>query len=106
MASLEFGPDAIREAYKVVSAQLPPTPVFTSTKMNQMSGLNLFFKAENLQKTGSFKARGALFAVTIDIMAFVGLFLYRRQMPAKYFIVICLQVDSLLKRDPDVPGVV
>jgi serine racemase len=40
------------------------TPVFTCAYLNTLSGgRNLFFKAENLQKTGSFKARGATNAV-------------------------------------------
>lgn len=39
------------------------TPIFTSQNLNQISGANLFFKCENLQKTGSFKFRGACNAV-------------------------------------------
>ena len=35
------------------------TPVLTSATFDEMSGLNLYFKCENLQKTGSFKVRGA-----------------------------------------------
>ena len=36
------------------------TPVVSSTLLNQWSGHRIFFKAECLQKTGAFKARGAL----------------------------------------------
>lgn len=39
------------------------TPVLTSRVLNELSGAELFFKCENLQKTGSFKARGAHNAV-------------------------------------------
>ncbi len=39
------------------------TPVFTCQNLNQLTGGNLFFKCENLQKTGSFKIRGASNAV-------------------------------------------
>jgi len=39
------------------------TPVFSSASLDAMAGLQLFFKAENMQKTGSFKARGATNAV-------------------------------------------
>lgn len=39
------------------------TPVHTSDTMNRLSGRELFFKCENLQKTGSFKYRGATNAV-------------------------------------------
>lgn len=35
------------------------TPVLTSRSLNEATGTELWFKAENLQKTGSFKARGA-----------------------------------------------
>jgi len=39
------------------------TPVLTSTSLNAMTGAQLFFKCENLQKTGSFKIRGASNAI-------------------------------------------
>jgi threonine dehydratase len=37
--------------------------VFTSGRLDELSGAKLFFKCENFQKTGSFKARGAMNAV-------------------------------------------
>jgi hypothetical protein len=39
------------------------TPVFTNSTFDKLIGRKAFFKAENLQKTGSFKARGALNSV-------------------------------------------
>jgi threonine dehydratase len=39
------------------------TPVLSSLQINEIAGASLFFKAEPLQKTGSFKARGATNAV-------------------------------------------
>lgn len=39
------------------------TPVHTSSLVDKLVGKNVYFKCENLQKTGSFKARGALNAV-------------------------------------------
>jgi threonine dehydratase len=39
------------------------TPVLTSDTLNQNDQCQLFFKCENLQKTGSFKIRGALNSV-------------------------------------------
>ncbi|XP_045613647.1 serine racemase-like [Procambarus clarkii] len=42
------------------------TPVLTSTSLDAIAGRQLFFKAENLQKTGSFKARGACNAVLLE----------------------------------------
>ena len=35
------------------------TPIFTSSKLNNWLGHYIYFKAENLQKIGAFKARGA-----------------------------------------------
>jgi len=39
------------------------TPVLRSAALDRLAGCALFFKTENFQKTGSFKARGALNAV-------------------------------------------
>lgn len=39
------------------------TPVFTSATLDRELGAHVFFKAENLQKVGAFKARGATNAV-------------------------------------------
>ncbi|MGC9350211.1 MAG: pyridoxal-phosphate dependent enzyme, partial [Anaerolineae bacterium] len=39
------------------------TPIFVSATLDRMIGARLFFKAENMQKTGSFKARGGCSAV-------------------------------------------
>nr|WP_281721483.1 beta-hydroxyaspartate dehydratase BhcB [Nitrosomonas nitrosa] len=39
------------------------TPVLTSRMLNELTGAELFFKCENLQKAGAFKARGAANAV-------------------------------------------
>lgn len=35
------------------------TPIFTSRTVNRLTGWNVFFKAENLQRAGAFKFRGA-----------------------------------------------
>ena len=40
------------------------TPVLTSRSLNQHTGLQVFFKAEHLQRTGSFKFRGAYNALS------------------------------------------
>ncbi|XP_012943830.1 probable serine racemase [Aplysia californica] len=53
----------IREAEERISKHIHRTPVFTSRQADEKAGRRLFFKAENLQKTGSFKVRGALNAV-------------------------------------------
>ena len=54
---------AIREAHQRIAARIHRTPVLTSSSLNEMAGAEIFFKCENLQKTGSFKIRGATNAV-------------------------------------------
>jgi threonine dehydratase len=51
---------AIRAAQERIADVLHRTPVISSASVNAELGAALWFKAENLQKTGSFKARGAL----------------------------------------------
>src|ERR1700723_1091118 len=53
----------IREAHARIAARIHRTPVFTSMSLDEIGGAQLFFKCENLQKTGSFKIRGATNAV-------------------------------------------
>jgi threonine dehydratase len=49
----------IREAGRALEGVAHRTPVIESHSMNEISGLQLYFKAETLQRTGSFKFRGA-----------------------------------------------
>lgn len=53
----------IKKAHERISPYIHFTPYFTSSTLDSIVGRKVFFKAENLQKTGSFKARGALNAV-------------------------------------------
>jgi threonine dehydratase len=53
----------IRAAHARIAAQIHRTPVMTSRALDEIAGSSLFFKCENLQKTGSFKIRGATNAV-------------------------------------------
>lgn len=55
----------IKKAHERISPYIHFTPYFTSSTLDSIVGRNVFFKAENLQKTGSFKARGALNAASI-----------------------------------------
>lgn len=57
------GRNTIAEAADRIQTLIHRTPILTSRILNQMTGCNLFFKCENLQKTGSFKIRGASNAV-------------------------------------------
>lgn len=53
----------IREAVTRISGRVNQTPVLTSETLDRLAGASLFFKCENFQKTGAFKARGATNAV-------------------------------------------
>jgi threonine dehydratase len=53
----------IRQAARRIQPYVHHTPILTSTKINQIVGAELFFKCENFQKVGAFKARGATNAV-------------------------------------------
>ena len=55
--------DKIRAAHERIRAHIHRTPVLTSERLNEASGASLFFKCENFQKIGAFKARGATNAV-------------------------------------------
>jgi threonine dehydratase len=54
---------AIRAAAARIAPHVHRTPVLTSSSIDDEVGARLFFKCENLQKIGAFKARGATNAV-------------------------------------------
>lgn len=54
--------DIIAAAHRI-SPYVHRTPVFTSSHIDEHVGGSVFLKAENLQKVGAFKARGAVNAV-------------------------------------------
>ena len=56
---------AIRAAHERIRPYIHRTPVLTSTRLDAASGGSLFFKCENFQKIGAFKARGATNAVFV-----------------------------------------
>jgi len=56
--------NSINDAYENIRDRIHTTPILESTYLNELSGKELFFKCEFFQKTGSFKARGALNAVS------------------------------------------
>src|SRR2546429_6769329 len=55
--------DRIRAAHERIRRHIHRTPVLTSARLDEASGAKLFFKCENFQKVGAFKARGATNAV-------------------------------------------
>lgn len=52
--------ERIQNAHQRIQPFIHKTPILTSQKLNQLAGCELFFKCENFQKIGAFKARGAL----------------------------------------------
>ncbi|MDR1832361.1 MAG: threonine ammonia-lyase [Fusobacteriaceae bacterium] len=50
----------IRQARKTIAGIAKKTPLIESHSFDFIEGANIFFKYENLQKTGSFKIRGAI----------------------------------------------
>jgi threonine dehydratase len=64
-AALEIAVDlaAIRAAHARIRPHVHRTPVLTSRSLDAVAEATLFFKCENLQKVGAFKARGACNAV-------------------------------------------
>ena len=52
--------DAIREAAARIAGRVHRTPVLSARRLGERAGARLWLKAECFQKTGSFKARGAL----------------------------------------------
>ncbi len=55
--------ESIREAARLIKPYIHRTPVLSSAQLNNLTGGELFFKCENLQKAGAFKSRGAMHAV-------------------------------------------
>lgn len=55
--------DDVHQAARRILPYIHHTPVHTSTTINAMVGASIYFKCENLQKVGAFKARGATNAV-------------------------------------------
>ncbi|MBY0448484.1 MAG: threonine/serine dehydratase [Hyphomonadaceae bacterium] len=57
-------PADIEAAAERIAPYIRHTPLLESEALNRRSGARLFLKAENLQRGGAFKARGAFSAVT------------------------------------------
>jgi threonine dehydratase len=64
-STLALNLDRIRAAHERIRAYIHRTPVLTSSRLDEASGVKLFFKCENFQKIGAFKARGATNAVFV-----------------------------------------
>ena len=55
--------DDVVAAHARIKPHIHDTPILTSETFDRMTGATLFFKCENFQKAGAFKARGASNAV-------------------------------------------
>lgn len=60
MDAVEIGPERLERALAAISGVAKHTPVTTSAALSDRVGGSIVLKAENLQRTGSFKIRGAL----------------------------------------------
>ncbi len=58
-AALPVTPADVEEAAGVLAGVAHRTPVLTSRTVNERTGAEVYFKAENFQRTGAFKFRGA-----------------------------------------------
>lgn len=57
-------PHEIESAYEVIRDAIHVTPMLHSRTFSTMSGANVYLKTENLQRTGSFKVRGATYKIS------------------------------------------
>jgi len=62
--SADLSLDHVRDAAQRLAGKIWHTPVIRCPALDLRAGRQLFLKAENLQKIGAFKARGALHAVS------------------------------------------
>jgi threonine dehydratase len=63
MVKVDIDLTAILSAHERIQSHVHRTLVLTSSRLDEASGASLFFKCENFQKIGAFKARGATNAV-------------------------------------------
>ncbi len=52
--------ETIEEAAERILPYIHSTPILTNKSINELSGLDLYFKCENFQKIGAFKIRGGM----------------------------------------------
>ena len=60
LQTLAVGPSDVHAAARRIAGHVHRTPLLTSKTLDQLVDGRVFSKAENLQRTGSFKIRGAL----------------------------------------------
>ena len=55
--------DDVMKSHERIRQFIHETPIHTCERLDELAGCDLFFKCENFQKVGAFKARGAMNAV-------------------------------------------
>src|SRR3954464_10164788 len=55
--------DDVIKAQRVLKRVLPVTPLLPSRVLTDLLGMEVLLKCENVQRTGSFKARGAYWRI-------------------------------------------
>lgn len=63
IGSMSVTIEEIQHAHAVIKPHIHRTPILFSRTINDIAGCDIFFKCENFQKAGAFKARGAMNAV-------------------------------------------
>ena len=63
-AAISVTVEDVERAAQIVGPVLHRTPLFSSRSLSERIGAVAYLKAENLQRTGSFKPRGALYAIS------------------------------------------
>jgi threonine dehydratase len=53
----------VRDAARFIAGRVLRTPVLRCPTLDELAGAELYFKAENMQRIGAFKARGAMNAI-------------------------------------------
>ncbi|HWH72592.1 MAG TPA: threonine ammonia-lyase [Candidatus Sulfotelmatobacter sp.] len=54
----------VQAAQQAISGHVRPTPLYYSYNLSTQTGLPVYLKAENLQRAGSFKVRGAFYKIS------------------------------------------
>lgn len=62
-----FSIKKVQQAAKMLKGRIIRTPLVHSPSLSQMFGGEIYLKLENLQKTGSFKIRGATYTILFNI---------------------------------------
>jgi threonine dehydratase len=57
---MNISKETIEQAHERIKPYIHRTPVISSAGINEQAGCKIFFKCENFQKIGAFKARGAM----------------------------------------------